>query len=89
MIRTLTEHDGLALERVGYERGTVLRPGTGRPDAHQYRVDVANPLVVDGLVLLEEDGGGYPVPGHQPRPAHGAGPAPVPGPGEGGRREVR
>ena len=59
MIRTLTEDDDLALERVGYERGTVLRPSTGSPDAHQYRVEVANPLVVDGLVLLEEDGGAY------------------------------
>ena len=34
-------------------------PGTGRPDAHRYRVEVANPLVVDGLVLLEEDAGAY------------------------------
>ena len=59
MIRTLTEHDDLELERVGYERGVVLRPGTGRPDAHRYRVVVANPLVVDGLVLLEEDAGTY------------------------------
>ena len=59
MIRTLTEHDDLELERVGYERGDVLRPGTGRPDAHRYRVEVANPLVVDGLVLLEEDAGAY------------------------------
>ncbi|GEK21985.1 hypothetical protein [Cellulomonas xylanilytica] len=57
MIRTLTEHDDLELERVGYERGDVLRPVTGRPDAHRYRVDTANPLVVDGLVLLEEDAG--------------------------------
>ena len=59
MIRTLTEHDDLELERVGYERGSVLRPSTGRPDAHRYRVEVANPLVVDGLVLLEEDAGTY------------------------------
>ena len=59
MIRTLTEHDDLELERVGYERGSVLRPSTGRPDAHRYRVDPTNPLVVDGLVLLEEDAGAY------------------------------
>ena len=59
MIRTLTEDDDLELERVGYERGDVLRPSTGRPDAHRYRVEVANPLVVDGLVLLEEDAGAY------------------------------
>ena len=59
MIRTLTEDDDLELERVGYERGDVLRPSTGRPDAHRYRVEVANPLVVDGLVLLEEDAGTY------------------------------
>lgn len=59
MIRTLTEHDDLELERVGYERGSVLRPGTGRPDAHRYRVDPTNPLVADGLVLLEEDAGTY------------------------------
>lgn len=59
MIRTLTEHDDLALERVGYERGDLLRAGTGRPDAHQYRVDPANPLVVDGLVLLDEDAGTF------------------------------
>ena len=59
MIRTLTEADDLDLERVGYERGVVLRPGTGRPDAHRYRVDTTNPLVVDGLVLLEEDAGAY------------------------------
>ena len=59
MIRTLTEHDDLELERVGYERGVVLRPGTGRPDAHRYRVEVANPLVVDGLVLLDGDAGTY------------------------------
>lgn len=57
MIRTLTEHDDLALERVGYERGDVLVPDTGRPDAHHYRVDTADPLVVDGLVLLEQDAG--------------------------------
>ncbi|KQR17573.1 hypothetical protein [Cellulomonas sp. Leaf334] len=57
MIRTLTEDDALDLERVGYERGDVLRAATGRPDAHRYRVDPANPLVVDGLVLLEEDDG--------------------------------
>lgn len=59
MIRTLTEHDDLALERVGYERGDVLVPDTGRPDAHHYRVDTANPLVVDGLVLVEESPGAY------------------------------
>lgn len=59
MIRTLTEDDALDLERVGYERGDVLRAGTGRPDAHHYRVDPANPLVVDGLVLLEEDAGAF------------------------------
>lgn len=59
MIRTLTEDDALDLERVGYERGDVLRAGTGRPDAHRYRVDPANPLVVDGLVLLEEDAGAF------------------------------
>ena len=59
MIRTLTEHDDLQLERVGYERGSVLRSSTGTSDAHQYRVEVANPLVIDGLVLLEEDAGTY------------------------------
>jgi hypothetical protein len=59
MIRTLTEHDDLALERTGYERGTVLQASTGRSDAHQYRVDPTYPLVVDGLVLLDEDAGTY------------------------------
>ncbi|GEL98544.1 hypothetical protein [Cellulomonas terrae] len=59
MIRTLTEDDALDLERVGYERGDVLRAVTGRPDAHRYRLDPTNPLVVDGLVLLEEDSGAF------------------------------
>jgi hypothetical protein len=59
MIRTLTEHDDLVLERVGYERGDVLVADTGRPDAHRYRVDAASPLVVDGLVLVEEAADAY------------------------------
>ena len=59
MIRTLTEHDDLELERVGYERGEVLVPAEGRADAHRYRVDTASPLVGDGQVLLEENPGGY------------------------------
>ncbi|MBO3086138.1 hypothetical protein [Cellulomonas fengjieae] len=59
MIRTVTAHDDLELERVGYERGAVLLPSAGRPDAHRYRVDTAGPLVADGLVLLEESPGSY------------------------------
>ena len=59
LVRPVTERDDLELERVGYERGDVLTASTGRADAHRYRVDTASPLVVDGLVLIEEDGGAY------------------------------
>jgi hypothetical protein len=59
MIRTLTAHDDLELERVGYERGEVLVPAAGRPDAHRYRVDPTSPLVGDGQVLIEQTPGAY------------------------------
>ncbi|WP_421735427.1 hypothetical protein [Cellulomonas sp.] len=59
MTRTLTAHDDLELHRVGYERGDVLVRTPLGPVAHRYRVDTTSPLVVDGLVRLDEvDGDG-------------------------------
>ncbi|WP_028049478.1 hypothetical protein [Cellulomonas sp. URHD0024] len=52
-VRTLTVDDDLALCRVGYERGELLRPDSGADDAHRYRIDPRSSLVADGLVLLE------------------------------------
>ncbi|NUU19283.1 hypothetical protein HP550_18695 [Cellulomonas humilata] len=56
MTRTLTAHDDLELHRVGYERGDVLVRTPLGPVAHRYRVDTTSPLVVDGLVRLDEVG---------------------------------
>ncbi|MET0789832.1 MAG: TNT domain-containing protein [Cellulomonas sp.] len=65
-VRPLTADDDLELDRIGYERGDRLHArGAGfaarsmPPDKletarHGYRVDTTNPLVVDGLVRLEE-----------------------------------
>ena len=65
-VRRLTVDDDLRLDRIGYERGDQLHArGAGfstrsmPPDKletarHAYRVDTTNPLVVDGLVQLEE-----------------------------------
>jgi len=57
MTRTLSADDDLELHRVGYERGDLLVRTALGPVAHRYRVDTTSPLVVDGLVRLEEVGG--------------------------------
>ena len=54
MTRTLTADDDLELHRVGYERGDVLLRTALGPVAHRYRVDTTSPLVVDGLVRVDE-----------------------------------
>jgi hypothetical protein len=65
-VRRLTVDDDLRLDRIGYERGDQLHardtafgarsmpPDKLETARHSYRVDTTNPLVVDGLVQLEE-----------------------------------
>jgi len=65
-VRRLTVDDDLRLDRIGYERGDQLHargtafdarsmpPDKREAARHAYRVDTTNPLVVDGLVQLEE-----------------------------------
>ena len=65
-VRRLTVDDDLRLDRIGYERGDQLHardasfgtrsmpPDKRETARHAYRVDTTSPLVVDGLVQLEE-----------------------------------
>jgi hypothetical protein len=65
-VRPLTADDALELDRIGYERGDQLQvrgaafesrsmpPDKGGAARHAYRVDTTSPLVVDGLLRLEE-----------------------------------
>ena len=90
-VRTLTVDDDLALSRVGYERGEVLRPDTGSSNAHRYRVDTAQQPRRRRARAARVDARptAPPVPRHQPARADRPRPAAVPDPAQGRRRPSR